>query len=268
MSQRSINGMNIRVRDWGQGAERALLLHCGMAQSSMWRGVVKHLDDAFSMVVPDLPGHGRSDPFPDGMDVHDAATGVARALQEDGMHLIGHSFGGTLALRLAVEAPQRVASLTLIEPVLMAVAGHDPRFADHMAREREIIATYRTGDALGAARLFNRLWGGGVPWDSFTPEVQQVMAQQMSFVVATGPSLFDDIHEILRPRGLEALTCPVTLIRGAHSPVIVQGIHEGLCARIPQACDHVVEGAGHMVVATHAGIVADQVLGNLSRTAA
>lgn len=177
MTYRSINGLNIRVRDWGQGAQRALLLHCGMAQSSMWRGVVKHLDSAFSMVVPDLPGHGRSDAFPNGVDVHDAATGVARGLQEDGMHLIGHSFGGTLALRLAVEAPQRVASLTLIEPVLMAVAAHEARFADHIAREREMIATYRSGDALGAARQFNRLWGGGVPWDSFSPEVQQVMAQ-------------------------------------------------------------------------------------------
>lgn len=89
----------------------------------------------------------------------------------------------------------------------------------------------------------------------------------MSFVAATVPSLFDDIHETLRPGGLEAITCPVTLIRGAQSPTIVQGIHTGLSARIPQARDHVVEGAGHMVVATHPAVVAEQVLGHLRLSA-
>ena len=43
----------------------------------------------------------------------------------DPIDVIGHSFGATVALRLAVEQPEKVRSLTLIEPVFFAVAGQD-----------------------------------------------------------------------------------------------------------------------------------------------
>jgi lipase len=83
-----------------------------------------------------------SDRFPDRAGHGGARGGTRRAtgprfprpgtehalglLPEGPVHLIGHSFGATVALRLAIEAPERVASLTLIEPVLFAAAPDGP----------------------------------------------------------------------------------------------------------------------------------------------
>jgi pimeloyl-ACP methyl ester carboxylesterase len=70
----------------------------------------------------DLPGHGRSAPWA-GTDYHSDATAVAAALLHGPTHIIGHSFGATVALRLAVERPDLVSRVTLIEPVMFAAAG-------------------------------------------------------------------------------------------------------------------------------------------------
>lgn len=221
----------------------------------MWRALAGHLPD-LAITAPDLPGHGRSAPFPKGQDVHDAATNALRPLFDRPMHLIGHSFGATLALRLALEAPDRALSLTLIEPVFFAAAPDGAVKRAHRATEAEFFAIYETGDHPAAAREFNRLWGGGVPWASFDPKVQEAMAAQMPFVVATEPSLWGDRAGMLRPGGPEGLRCPVRLIRGAETVPIIAEVHRGLMSRLPQAVETVIPDAGHMVLISHAPQVA------------
>lgn len=62
---------------------------------------------------------------------------IARAALGAPVDVIGHSFGATVALRLALERPELVRSLVLVEPVLFAAAkaAEDPRFAAFAARE-------------------------------------------------------------------------------------------------------------------------------------
>jgi pimeloyl-ACP methyl ester carboxylesterase len=199
-------------------------------------------------------------PFPDGCDVHTAATDAVRPFFAAGTHLIGHSFGATIALRLALESPYKVASLTLIEPVFFAAAKGRPSHAPHRASEEAFFEVYHQGDMLAAARVFNRLWGGGVPWDSFRSDMQQAMAKGMPFVVGTEPSLWQDCHALLRPGGLETLDMPVTLVRGSKTVPIITDVHAGLSARIPQAQEIVVPKAAHMLVLTHPDAVAQAIL--------
>src|SRR5262249_15362514 len=84
------------------------------------------LADRFQLIVPDRPGHGRSpDPGrPDGAE----ADGLWVAdLLEEGAHLVGHSFGGAVALAAAARRPPAVRSLTLIEPAMHKFANDYPR---------------------------------------------------------------------------------------------------------------------------------------------
>ncbi|MFW2545319.1 alpha/beta fold hydrolase [Primorskyibacter sp. 2E107] len=236
-----------------------LALHCGLGNGGMWKGMVKTLGDGWTVVAPDLPGHGRSAPFRAGPDVHDQATAAVRPLLEPGMHLVGHSFGATVALRLALEAPERIASLSLIEPVFFAAAKGKPGFAEHRAREEAFFDVYATGDLRAAARSFNRIWGGGTAWDKFPEAVKDNMAEGMPFVAGTEQSLWQDIHAMLVPGRLEALDCPVTLIRGEMTVPIIEQVHAGLMARLPAARDVVVPGAGHMLVLTHPEDVAEAI---------
>lgn len=254
--------MSLHIRRLGEGPTPVLALHCGLGMSSMWKGLAKRRPD-LSITAPDLPGHGRSAPFPDG-DVHDSATAALRPLVDGPLHLIGHSFGATLALRLALEAPEKVLSLTLIEPVFFAAAADSAIKADHRRAEEGFFAIAGQGDGLATAAEFNRLWGGGVPWDSFEPEAQQAMAAQMPFVVATEPSLWQDRAGMLRPGGLEGLSCPVTLIRGAETVPIMAEVHRGLMARLPHTREVVVPEAGHMVLLSHGNAIAQALEGQIA----
>ncbi|WP_425101538.1 alpha/beta fold hydrolase [Tropicibacter sp. S64] len=250
----------IGLRSFGDGAGRMLALHCGLGSGTMWKGVAAHLP-GFTLTAPDLPGHGRSAAFRDGPDVHDQATAAVRPLMCDDLHLVGHSFGATVALRLALETPERVAALTLIEPVFFAAAEGREGVEAHREREEAFFAVFQTGDHAAAARCFNAIWGGGIPWDSFPAAVQEGMALGMPFVAATEPSLWRDSHGLLAPGRLEALRCPVTLIRGEQTVPIIEQVHAGLMERLPDARDVVVPGAGHMLVLTHAEAVARGISG-------
>lgn len=252
-------------RSFDGGPARILALHCGLGQSGMWKAVAAELAPQATLIAPDLPGHGRSGAFPEGRDVHDTATRALRPFAGPGMHLVGHSFGATVALRLALEAAEPTASLTLIEPVFFAAARGKPEQDSHRAKEQAFFDIFATGDMIGAARCFNRLWGGGVPWESFPEKVQGDMAARMPFVAATEPSLWQDSHDMLREGRLEALSCPVTLVRGAETVPIIAAVHAGLAARLPDARDVTIPGAGHMAPLTHPQAVARAIADTLSR---
>ena len=115
----------IHVEQWGNSGPRALLVHGG-TQGTQAAGdrnfyAQRPLGDEWQVVVPDRPGHGKSaDPGrPD--DAQEDAIWVAELLK-DGSHLLGHSYGGLVAVAAAARRPEAVKSLTLIEPALFAVA--------------------------------------------------------------------------------------------------------------------------------------------------
>ncbi|WGW04806.1 alpha/beta fold hydrolase [Tropicibacter oceani] len=253
----------LHVRRLGTGPMAALALHCGLGTSGMWKGVAGSLDDSVTLTAPDFPGHGRSAPFRDQGDVHDQACDAVRGLFEPGMHLIGHSFGATVALRLALEHPGRAASVSLIEPVFFAAARGRDGFDAHRAREEAFFGVYQGGDMMQAAQVFHDIWGGGIPWDRFPSAVQKDMARGMPFVAATEPSLWADLHGLLAKGGLEALRCPVTLIRGAQTVPMIALVHGGLMDRLPNAREMVIDGAGHMLSVTHPDQVAQAILGTM-----
>ncbi|ETA51815.2 hypothetical protein P279_12010 [Rhodobacteraceae bacterium PD-2] len=248
-------------RSFDGGPARVLALHCGLGQSGMWKAVAAVLAPLATVIAPDLPGHGRSGAFPEGRDVHDVATQALRPFLAPGMHLVGHSFGATVALRLALEAPEPPASLTLIEPVLFAAARGSALYDLHRAQEQAFRDNFQIGDLTEAARFFNHLWGGRIPWHGFSDKVRQDMASRMPFVAATEPSLWHDSHAMLAPGRLETLGCPVTLIRGAETVPVIAAIHAGLATRLQRVRDVTITGAGHMVPLTHPKEVAAAISG-------
>jgi len=232
----------LHSRTLGHGPAPVLALHCGLGQGGMWKAVASHLPEA-TLTAPDLLGHGRSAPFPKGEDVHDSATRALAPFVHSPTHLVGHSFGAVIAL-------------TLIEPVFFAAAPEGPIKSAHRQAEETLFETFATEGEMAAARAFQRLWGGGVPWDSFKPAMQTAMATQMDFVVRSEPSLWQDSAGMLAPEALERLTCPVRLLRGSATVPIIQEVHKGLLTRLPQARETIVEGAAHMMVVSHPAEVA------------
>ena len=248
---------------FGQGPRAALMIHCSLAHSGSWGGLARHLSGALRMTAFDLPGHGRSAAWDGRGEIQAVSTRIAEAFCTVGPRdVIGHSFGATVALRLALERPDFVRSLVLIEPVFFAVALRDrpgmrADFADQMAA---FDAAMAAGDTMAAARAFTAVWGGGVRWDDIPQAQRQGLADQMHLIAAGSPALYDDVGGMLVPGRLEALDLPVLLIEGSASPAIIPAINEGLAARLPRARRAVIAAAGHMAPITHPRQVSDEVL--------
>lgn len=252
----------MHIRHWpGDGNRPAIALHCMMGSGAYWGVAADQLAGRLDLRAPDLPGHGRS-PLPENkeLDYHTLVTRQVAAMIDRPLDLIGHSFGATVALRIAVGAPHAIRSLTLIEPVLFA-ATSDTRQATLMQMMGRMLDA---GDTVGATRAFLSEWG--VPGS----DVSQIgpdhpFVQKIRIVAETNDVLSRDSAHILRPDGLEAVDAPVLIIRGANSPTAIGDISETLAARLPDVGQAVMPGAGHMLPITHPVELAELIGINLDR---
>lgn len=117
-----VGARDIAVTDRGAG-EAVVLLHGGGPGASGMSNYARNVDalaQRFRVIVPDLPGYGRSskrvdqsDPFG---DLAGAVGGLLDELGIDRAHLVGNSYGGAAALRLTLDRPDRVGRLVLMGP--------------------------------------------------------------------------------------------------------------------------------------------------------
>lgn len=118
----TVGGRQIFIAEAGSGPA-VLLLHGGGPGASGITNYSRNIDALATknrVIVPDMPGYGRSskgidksDPFG---DLADAMRGLIDELEIDTAHLVGNSYGGAAALRLALDTPHRVGKLVLMGP--------------------------------------------------------------------------------------------------------------------------------------------------------
>ena len=248
---------------FGHGPRAALALHCTLAHAGAWRGLGTALADRFTVTAIDLPGHGKSPPWAGAGDLHDAYTAQAATCLTKPVDLIGHSFGATVALRLAIEHPDLVRSLTLIEPVLFAAARLDApdEVAAHLVEAQPYMDALEAGDMTLAARLFNRLWGDGTRWDDIRASAREYMSDRMFLVPLQSRAIFEDSAQLLSPERIARASMPSLLVSGNDSPTVAHAINAALARRLPDARELTVDGAGHMVPLTHPEVVAEAIRG-------
>ena len=245
---------------YGKGPRNALAIHCSLAHSGSWGAMAQHLSDRLSLRAFDVPGHGRSAPWDGRGEIQEVTARIAADLCEGPTDLIGHSFGATVALRIAVGAPDAVRSLTLVEPVLFAAASPASREA-----ESDRLSPFEaTKDWDGMLRQFLGDWGAAGPIPTEGAKAER-LRRQMQMVVGTNDGLMSDRANILREGGLEGITAPVMLISGQDSPPVVHEIAEALAARLPDVARATIPDAGHMLPMSHPKQFAELTAMNLER---
>ena len=235
-----------------------MALHPSLASGRIWSGVRRCLPEKWRFAAPDMPGHGLA-PAPDpGTDFCDLYTQQVTRLLQPGTDLVGHSFSAVIALRVALENPGLIRSLTLIEPVFFAAARgvEDAILEDTLARLAPYREALAAGNPMLAAERFTDVWGTGLPWDTLPRSTRAELAARIHLIPLGDSALIDDAPGLLAPGRLEGLDLPVLFLRGALSPPVVGVIHRALRARLMTSREVVVEGAGHMLTASHPEVVA------------
>lgn len=248
-----------------------LALHCSLAHGGAWEPLAQQLP-LRRVVAPDLPGHG-AQPLWDGkgdmVGLNLAmAEGLAEGLvQSQGgpIDLMGHSFGGVVALMLGLKRPELLRSLTLIEPVLFAAAqAQSPDvFAQTEANFAQMQVAIAAGDDEGAVALFLDEWGMGLPYRVLPKRQRDYARERLPLVLAPNQTLMQDAWGLLAANRLEALRLPVLLVEGDKSPPVVAAINDHLARRLPQVTRLQVAGAGHMLPLTHPAQIAPALITHL-----
>lgn len=174
--------------------------------------------------------------------------------------VIGHSYGAVLALRYALECPERVDALVLYEPVFFAAARGLPSHSAYFTSFAPFEAAMIAGEREAATRLFHGLMGEG-DFDALPPATRRYMVERIHLIPAGAPLIIEDRCNLLAPGRLEGLGCPVLLMEGAEALPVIRDITARLAERLSDARRVTIPGAGHMGPLTHAAQVAAEIEG-------
>ncbi len=264
MTIETINGRKVGVSRAGTGPPM-LLLHCALAHRGVLAPLITKLGEmAFTSF--DLPGHGQSE-FDQSTDIQRQACETAITLleQADGpSHIFGHSFGGTVALKVALMRPDLVRTLSLYEPVyfsLLAKANPTAYAAEAKAAEGFTTAA-QAGNWPEAARAFLARWSME-GFDTLPSAQRAYVLQTIPLIMASAPSIVEPESGADTLAGLAELRCPVLLMQGGCSPAVIGAINQAIASRAPDAQLHKLNAAGHMGPITHAGAVAALMVGHM-----
>lgn len=266
------NGFPVGCADTGQGRP-LLMLHCSGADRSAWDRIVaawaKAGEDARRRILrPEFFGCGATGRWPGHRpasldDMADLAESVLQTVAEP-VDLVGHSFGGAVALHLARRMPERLRTLTLIEPAAFFVLKDRGSPAqDLLAEITRVARTIQAGAARNtdasrqeAMACFVDYWNGPGKWQSLPPLVRTALAAQADVVSQDFAVLFNEPSRLADCRNVET---PTLVISGMRSPAPVQHIAALLARVIPGADRLRIRDAGHMMPLTHAPILAHEI---------
>ncbi len=215
----------------GRGSETLVLVHGVNDQAGSWFAVVAKLAANYKLIVPDLAGHGESEPRTGALSLDlilDKLDAVLAAEHADKVTLAGNSMGGWVSMLYAVRHPERVARLVLEDASGMAWPLPNVPLVPK-TREDAILAikAVRGPNAPTPSIAINALLG--------------MKDAPMARMIATGGFV-----EHLVDAHLPSLKVPTTIIWGKDDGLLPVAYAETLQKRIAGSKLHVIDGAAHI----------------------
>jgi pimeloyl-ACP methyl ester carboxylesterase len=234
---------------WIEAPETILFHHGVGAHWRCWLGWMAALQDRYRLVAFDMPGHGQSQPGDDAITIADLTANVialADAVDCAKFHLVGESIGGTVALQVALDHPDRLLSLTVSN------GAHVGGSIENVQNWDALI----NGDGMGAwsdQMMAGRFADGMLApaaWDWYH-------AQQASADGGTVLALLRTLVGADLSARLPEISAPTLLLHPDASPFVPVPIMADLHQRIANAQLKIFPGAKHGLPFSHAGVCSE-----------
>lgn len=254
------DGVPVHYVETGQG-EPVVLVHGTAGSAGQWTNTARVLRHHARIIMPDLYGagatgawHGRR-----AVGLADEAALVGAVLPADSpVHVVGHSYGGAVAMRFAMDFPERVATLTLIEPVAFHLLRQGTR-GDRSALEEvkclagEIANLTARGEDWKAMERFVDFWNGAGAWTGLDDPQRQHLATKVRSVAQ---NFWAVLSEESRLTDLARLPMPMIVVTGGKAPLVTRRIARLMASVSRNAMVKTVPDGGHMLPLTHAERIA------------
>ena len=259
----------IAYDDVGRGP-LVVLIHGSPGSSRAWQPVSRQLESRFRVISPNLPGYGATTRPPQGLpsDSSHAARLIEALL--DGLPrpavLAGHSYGGVVALLLALRGAVKPGALVLFEPVavpLLAAVGDREGFASAQALFDGYRAAFEAGDPL-AVRTMIDYWFGAGAFDQMPAAAREYLVNYTANNVDDVTATFRDTYSL---DALHGLAVPTVVVYGGRSPDTMVKIVHAIAKHVPGARLERVDDANHALTSTHADLVAQLIAAAADRSA-
>jgi pimeloyl-ACP methyl ester carboxylesterase len=229
-----------------------LLLHSSMSSKVQWYQLMKMMSRDYMMIALDLYGCGET-PLPDNPETFSLSDEVelVESLLADlvplnkPLHLVGHSYGGAVALRYCYKYKDfsRVHSLTLFEPVSFHILSQSEEAYIRSRSAAETTAKFlKEGKLPEAAEYFIDFWSGTGTFTGYPEMIREFFIDTIKSAPLDYKALFE---ETLTVQDYAQLTLPVCLMAGRESPVESQRIAQLLAANLPNCTMNWIN-SGHM----------------------